>query len=77
VRYVGTGSDNGPLLNFRIDADYSEADGGFRPVKVTYIWTEDGKDQTDVHVAAKSDETYTINCKSKPTMKSVIMELAN
>jgi hypothetical protein len=77
VRYVGTGSDTSVLWNFRIDADYAEADGGFRPVKVTYVWAEDGKDQTDVHVAAKSDETYTINCKSKPTMKSVIMELAN
>ena len=77
VRYVGTGDNTGILLNYRMDADYCEAASGFRPVKVTYAWDEGGTEKTDVHVAAKPDEKYTINCKTKPTMKSVTMELAN
>ena len=76
VRYAGTGKDNTNLLNFRIDADYVEPHGGFRPVKVTYIWTEDGERKENVHIAKTPNDTYTITCAKKPLMKSLIVELA-
>ena len=43
---------------------------------VKYVWEEDGALKTDQHVARSADETYTINCKSTPTMKSLMLELA-
>ena len=53
-----------------------EPAGGFRPVKVTYRWEEDGKAKEQVFVAKKGEETWTINCAAKPAMKSIVMELA-
>ena len=76
VRYTARGSGNTSIANLRIDADYREPAGGFRPVKVTYLWSEDGVDKTDVHVARTVKETYTITCAKKPLMKSLVMELA-
>ena len=77
VRYAGTGRGNANILGFRIDADYLEPAGGFRPVKVTYVWNEDGVERRDVHVAKKSNEDYTITCAKKPLMKGLIVELAD
>jgi hypothetical protein len=62
--------------SFHINADYRPANAGFRPVKVTYIWDENGQEKTNTHIAQKPEETYTIDCAVKPTMKSVILELA-
>lgn len=76
VRYTGTQVNTAVVLNFRIDADYTEPDGGFRPVKVTYVWDENGAEKRDEHIAAKPAETYTIQCAAKPVMKSLIVELA-
>ncbi|HLF94432.1 MAG TPA: hypothetical protein VJB14_13295 [Planctomycetota bacterium] len=76
VRYSGTSRNATGIHNFRIDADFKEPRGGFRPVKVTYTWEEDGKAKQDVHVAKKPDETYTIPCQAKPVMKSIVLELA-
>jgi len=76
VRYRGTGVNTIVLANARIDADYAEPAGGFRPVQVTYVWEEGGLDKKDVHVAAKPSETYQIKCESKPVMKTIILELA-
>ena len=59
------------------DADYREPLGGFRPVKVTYLWEEDGKAKEQVFIAKKPEETWTITCGAKPVMKSIGMELAN
>jgi len=64
------------LLDLRIDADYAEPQGGFAPVKITYAYTGNGQDKTDVHVAKKADEIYTIHCDEKPVMKSITLELA-
>jgi len=77
VRYSGAGPDTSLLLNFRIDADYTQPAAGFRPVNVTYVWEEDGKEKTDKHGAVQPSESYTIHCDKKPVMKSVVMELAN
>ena len=76
VRYRGSGKGTLALNNARIDADYKEPAGGFRPVQVTYVWTEDGVEKRDVHVATSPEESYTIKCDAAPLMKSLILELA-
>jgi hypothetical protein len=75
VRYSGTSRNATGFLNFRIDADYREPVGGFRPVKVTYRWDEDGKPKEQVFTAKKPEETWTLTCAGKPVMKSIVMEL--
>ena len=76
VRYSGTTNNNATMINaFRIDADYREPHGGFAPVKITYNWEENGAAKQDVHVARSADDTYTIKCATKPTMKSIVLEL--
>jgi hypothetical protein len=73
VRYAAKG---GSMNTFWIVADYKPLAAGFRPVQVTYTWDEDGKEKTDVHVAKAADDTYMIKCDAKPTMKSIVLELA-
>jgi hypothetical protein len=76
VRYAGTSHNATGIFNYRIDADYREPFGGFRPVRVTYAWEEDGQPKRHVHVAREPRETYTIHCATKPVMKSIVLELA-
>jgi hypothetical protein len=74
VRWIGTRRDTTCLFSFRIDADYREPRGGSAPVKVTYVWQEDGIEKRDVHVARQPEESYVIDCRSRPVMKSLIVE---
>jgi hypothetical protein len=76
IRFRGEQRNTTCLFLVRIDADYREPHGGFRPVKVTYVWEEGGIEKRDIHVAAKPQVTYTIRCQSKPEMKSIVLELA-
>ena len=76
VRWSGVERNTCCLFSARIDADYRQPFGGFRPVKITYVWEEGGIEKKDVHVAAKPEETYKIRCESKPEMKSIVLELA-
>jgi hypothetical protein len=77
VRFEAQGNGSTLALRVsRVDADYLEPAGGFRPVKVTYVWEEGGVEKKDVHVASKANDTYKIKCDSKPVMKSIITELA-
>jgi hypothetical protein len=76
VRYSGTRENTTCLFGFRIDADYREPQGGFAPIKVTYVWQEDGADKRHVHIARQPEETYSITCKTRPLMKSLIVERA-
>jgi hypothetical protein len=76
IRFEGTSRSATGFLNLRIDADYREPSGGFRPVKVTYRWEEDGQPKEQIFVAKKPEETWTITCAAKPVMKSLILELA-
>jgi hypothetical protein len=76
VRFSGTSRNATGIMGFRIDADYREPAGGFRPVKVTYLWEEKGQAKQDVHVAKRPQETWTILCGAKPVMKSIVLELA-
>jgi hypothetical protein len=76
VRYRAVGRNTLALCNARVDADYREPAGGFRPVQVTYIWEEGGLEKKDVHVAKSPAESYSITCESTPVMKSLVVELA-
>jgi hypothetical protein len=76
VRFSGTQRNTTCLFDYRIDADYQEPHGGFQPVKVVYRWEEGGQAKEDVHIARKPQESYTITCAGKPTMKSMSLELA-
>jgi hypothetical protein len=75
VRFAGTAAVTTCMFGFRIDADYVEPNGGFRPVKITYVWDEDGKEKQSVHVAKSEQDAYKIDCASKPLMKSIKLEL--
>jgi hypothetical protein len=77
VRYAGTSHNATGLLDFRIDADYREPTGGFRPVKITYRWEENGQPKEDIHVARSPAESYTIACGTTPVMTSITLELAD
>jgi hypothetical protein len=77
VRYQGTPVRNTLcMFDFRIDTDYKEPAGGFRPVKVTYVWEEGGQEKKDVHVAKTAADNYTVTCGKDPVMKSIVLELA-
>jgi hypothetical protein len=76
VRWSGTRRDTTAIYDFRIDADYREPHGGFRPVKVTYRWEEGGKPKEHVFVARRAEEMYHVVCPAEPMMKAIILELA-
>jgi hypothetical protein len=75
VRFSGRQRNTTMLADVRIDADYREPHGGFAPVKVTYVWEENGQVKHDVHIAKVADETYRLHCDGKPIMKSISLEL--
>jgi hypothetical protein len=76
VKLEGKEVNTACLFGLRIDVDYKEPAGGFRPVKITYAWEEDGRPKTDVHVATQPRETYDITCGPKTVAKSFTVELA-
>ncbi len=65
------------IFDFRIDADYAEPNAGFRPVKITYVWTENGVEKHSTRVARARNETYRITCGKSPLMKTLAVELAD
>lgn len=76
IRLSGKQKNTLFIFDLRFDVDFKEPNGGFSPVKVTYIWTEDGKEKTDVHVAKTPNETWKITCGPKTVSKSFTVELA-
>jgi hypothetical protein len=74
VRWTGTRRDTICLFSLRIDADYREPHGGFEPVQVTYVWEEEGVEKRHVHIATQPEERYTIDCGTRPVMKSLVVE---
>jgi hypothetical protein len=76
VRFNATSRNATGILGFRIDADYREPFGGFRPVKATYRWEEDGRAKERIFVAKRPEETWSIRCDAAPVMKSISLELA-
>ncbi|MEA2707571.1 MAG: hypothetical protein QOF78_172 [Phycisphaerales bacterium] len=77
VRLAGKQSNTTLLFDLRIDADYTEPAGGFKPVKITYNWDESGQSKTHTHVANSANENYAITCGSGAVVKSYTMELAD
>jgi hypothetical protein len=77
IQYVGLRKTYMVISAFRADADYKDKSFGFRPVKVTYEWEENGAAKKDEHVAAGPDDAYTIKCGVAPKMKSITLELAD
>ncbi len=77
VRYAGQQVNTTMISGFRIDADYHPAAAGFLPMRITYKWTEEGKERIDEHVTARDEESYVISCAAKPSMESITMEVAN
>jgi hypothetical protein len=76
VQFAGNATNTTMMFRTRIDADYKEPQGGFAPIKITYMWEENGQAKQDVHTAKTANDKYTINCASKPKMTSIIMEWA-
>jgi len=76
IRLVGQQYNTTMLFGLRIDADYLQPHGGFRPVKITYVWEEGGKERRHEHVARSPREVYTIRCGPKTVVKSFTVELA-
>jgi len=76
LRLSGYQKNTACIFGLRVDADYTEPHGGFRPVKITYLWEENGIAKQDVHIAKSPQETYAITCITTPLMKSIVLELA-
>ncbi|MBA3708922.1 MAG: hypothetical protein H0W83_08915 [Planctomycetes bacterium] len=76
IRLTGHQRNTTCLFDWRMAADYKEPNGGFRPVKVTYTYDENGKTKQDVHIAKQATDTWAITCDGKPLMKSIVLELA-
>jgi hypothetical protein len=74
VRFSGANRSGCALFRHRIDADYIEPQGGFAPIKVTYLWNENGQAKESIHIAKSPEESYTIHCEQKPVLKSIILE---
>ncbi len=77
VRLTGEQRNTTCMLGLRIDADYREPHGAAAPVRVTYAWEENAQLKQDVHVSKGESETYTIQCATKPLMKSITLERAD
>lgn len=74
VRLTGAQRNTLGLFDLRLDADYAEPNGGFAPVKVTYAFAQANEPKTISHTATKPTETWTIECKEKPDLKSIVIE---
>jgi hypothetical protein len=77
VKYVARKVSETVLWSVRIDADYKEPNGGLAPLKVTYNWEETGAPKQNVFIAKPANDTYKINCATKPLMKSIVLERAD
>lgn len=75
--YVARKSTVAMIFNLRVDVDYREPQGGFAPVKITYVWEEDGREKENVYVAARPDDVYKIVCNGAPRMKLITLERAD
>jgi hypothetical protein len=76
VRFAGKQANTTVMFDVRIDADYVEPAGAFKPVKITYTWEEGGQTKTDTHVSKTANDAYSITCGPNAMVKSYTMELA-
>jgi hypothetical protein len=76
VRLAGRQTGTAFIFDLRIDADYQQPAGGFKPVKITYVWDEAGKLKSDVHIAKTPTDQYSITCGPGTVVRSYTLELA-
>jgi len=76
VRLAGKQANATLIFDLRVDADYIEPAGGFKPVKITYNWDENGQQKSHTHVAKSASETYALTAGDGAVPKSYAMELA-
>ncbi len=76
LRFNGQCYNTTMLFGLRIDADYRQPHGGFRPVKITYVWDESGTEKRHERVAEKPHDVYTIRCGPGTVAKSFTVEVA-
>jgi hypothetical protein len=77
LRLAGKQVNTTQIVDLRIDADYAQPAGGFKPVKITYLWEEDGKPVSHVHVARSPNEAFTLTAGANSVPRSFTMELAD
>ena len=77
VRFAGSARNGIIICGFRIDADCLEPDGGFRPVKVTYEWSENGTPKQAAFTARRPQASWKVHCAAKPVMKRITLEIAD
>ncbi len=77
VKLIGRQTNTALIFDLRLDADYKEPTAAFKPVKITYAWDENGQAKSDVHVASKPTDAYSIKCGAGAVVKSYTMELAD
>jgi hypothetical protein len=75
LRFSGTEYNTLMMFALRIDADYRQHHGGFRPVKIRYVWDEDGQEKQHEHVAMTPEDRYTISCGPKTVVRSFSVQL--
>jgi len=49
--------------------------GGFMPVKITYVWDENGQTKSNEHIAKTPADSYVIKCGPSTVCKSVSLEI--
>jgi len=76
VKFSGRQVNVAMLFAYRIDVDYAEPHGGFRPISATYEWSENGAAKKHAHVAKGADEAFSITCGQQPLMKSLTLQWA-
>lgn len=74
VRFAGVQYNTTGIFDLRISADYLEPAGRMMPVRITYRWLEDGVEKQHVHVARSEQETFEIQCNTRPVMRSILLE---
>jgi hypothetical protein len=76
IKFAGVQRNTACIFDLRMDVDYKEPQGGFRPVKVSYVWDEGGQTRQDEHICKTPQETWNIQCGPKTVAKTVTVELA-
>ena len=74
VRYVARQVNTTCLFDLRIDADYREPHAGLAPVRVTYVYDDDGVEKRAVRISDKASDSWPITCVGKPMLKQLIVE---
>jgi hypothetical protein len=75
LRFRGQCYNTTMLFGLRIDADYRQPHGGFRPVKITYVWDESAGQKRHEYLARTPREVYTIRCGPGTVPKSFTVEI--